>query len=121
MDHGTLVLHNVGQQSALLVLNSVSNGYNFEMIGSGQQRLLTGCGYSSAAVCVRAMLSLKDQAHHASSFVKCTSPGERFYFVVKDKRGALLAASELFASAAERDQALRQVQRELWLSELVEE
>jgi hypothetical protein len=106
---------------ARLVLIKIPDGYTFELVGPSGERWVTGSSFESAIACVRAMMSLKQNADNKKCFRKCISGDKQHYFVVMNLQGALIASSDLFKTAAGRDNALLYMQRELVFAEMVEQ
>jgi hypothetical protein len=98
---------------ARLVLMKIPEGYTFELIGPSGERWVAGSQFQSAIACVRAMMSLKQNADDKKYFRKCVSADKQHYFVVMNPQGAIIASSDLFKTAAGRDNAFMYLQREL--------
>lgn len=112
---------NIKISPAKLVLMTVPDGYNFELVTVDNEKLLTGNRFRSAVACIRAMMSLKKNAHNNRCIRKCISTDNRYFFVVLNVQGSCIASSDLFRSAAERDRILLSAQRELMFADMVEE
>jgi hypothetical protein len=106
---------------ARLVLMKIPEGYTFELIGPGGERWVAGSRFESAIACVRAMMSLKQNADDKKCFRKCISGDRQHYFIVTNPQGVVIASSDLFKTAAGRDNALLYLQRELVFAEMVEQ
>lgn len=117
----TELIEGIKVPATRLVLMKITEGYNFELIGNDGDRLVTGNRFSSAVSCIRAMLSLKENANNDNCFHKCISPDFRYYFVITSMEGELLASSDLYRTASARNYAMARVQHDLLLTEMVEE
>jgi uncharacterized protein YegP (UPF0339 family) len=115
------MIESIKVPTSRLVLLKTHEGYNFELIGSNGEKWVTGNRFSSAVQCIRAMLSIKENAQNDNCFHKCISPDFRYYFVVTSPEGTLLASSDLYRTATGRNYAMARMQHELLFSEMVEE
>ncbi|HEX2163888.1 MAG TPA: DUF1508 domain-containing protein [Thermoanaerobaculia bacterium] len=73
--------------------------------------LATGAEVASRDLAERQAAALREHAGHDGSFVRAESPDGRFFFNLLGDNRHVLATSERFASAAERDAAIADLER----------
>ncbi len=93
------------------VLSKNTNGqYYFRLRADNGQSLLVSEGYISKAGCMNAVNLAKVNAKDESRYDKRTAPNGKYYFNLKATNGQIIGTSEIYETAAARDNAIKTVQ-----------
>lgn len=83
--------------------------FQFNLKANNGQVILTSEGYSTKANCLKGIESVKKNALDDSKFDKKTSANGKEYFNLKATNGQIIGTSEMYESAASRDNGIASV------------
>lgn len=94
------------------VITKRTNGeYQFNLKAGNGQVILTSEGYAAKSSCENGIESVKKNAQDESKFEKKTSANGKYYFSLKATNGQIIGSSEMYESAAARDNGIESVQK----------
>jgi len=92
------------------VIKTGTNGqFYFSLKADNGQKILASEGYTTKAACTNGIESVKTNAKDDSKFDKETSSNSKFYFNLKASNGQIIGTSEMYETAAGRDNGIESV------------
>lgn len=91
--------------------NSSSQFY-YKLKAINGENILTGEGYTSKQACLNGIQSVKTNAPIDSRYDKKTATNGQYYFNLKSSNGEVIGVSELYTTAAARDNGIAAVKRD---------
>ncbi len=92
------------------VISKRKNGeFQFNLKAGNGQVILTSEGYTTKASCTNGIESVRKNAQDDSKFDKKTSSNGKEYFNLKATNGQIIGTSEMYESAASRDNGIASV------------
>ncbi|CAL1518780.1 YegP family protein [Chitinophaga sp. MM2321] len=92
------------------VITKSSNGeYRFKLKAGNGEVILVSEGYNSKTGCQNGIDSVKNNASHDERYEKKTSSNAKHYFNLKATNGQVIGTSEMYESAAGRDNGIASV------------
>lgn len=87
-----------------------SNGeFQFNLKAGNGQIILGSEGYSSKAGCLNGIESVRTNSQIDERFDRKESANNKYYFNLKSSNGQIIGSSEMYESAAGRDNGIRSV------------
>lgn len=87
-----------------------TNGeFQFNLKAGNGQIILTSEGYTTKDNCKGGIQSVKNNAPHDANYDKKTSTNGKYYFNLKASNGQIIGTSEMYESAAGRDNGIDSV------------
>lgn len=87
-----------------------SQEHYFRYIGANRTQILRSEGYASRQGAVGGAQSVKTNAVDPAAYDRLQSQDSRFYFNMKAHNGEVIATSQLYRTAEQREQAISDVQ-----------
>ena len=94
---------------AFIIKRSTDNQFFFNLTAENGQVILTSEMYTTKAACQNGIESVRRNAAEDHHFERKTSTNEKPYFVLKARNGEIIGNSEMYESAASRDNGIRSV------------
>lgn len=95
---------------AKFVIKKRTNGeFQFDLKAGNGQVILTSEGYSSKDGCKNGIESVKKNSQDDTKFEKKESSNGKYYFTLKATNGQVIGTSEMYESAAGRDNGIASV------------
>lgn len=92
------------------VITKRTNGeFQFNLKAGNGQGILASEGYSSKAGCENGIESVRKNSQEDARFEKLTSKNDKPYFNLKASNGQIIGSSEMYESAAARDNGIESV------------
>lgn len=95
--------------------------YQFSLKAGNGQEILTSEGYKQKASCLNGIDSVKKNSQDESKFDKKESKNGKYYFNLKASNGQIIGTSEMYESAASRDNGINSVTKNAPDAEVVDE
>ena len=93
------------------VIKKRTNGeFQFNLHANNGQVILTSEGYATKAGCQNGIDSVRTNSQDDSKFDKKTATNGKYYFNLKATNGQIIGTSEMYESAAGRDNGIESVQ-----------
>ncbi len=87
-----------------------SNGeFQFNLKAGNGQIILSSEGYSAKASCMSGIESVRKNAQDDERFERATSANGKHYFKLKASNGQIIGSSEMYETAASRDNGIESV------------
>ncbi|MDR2148260.1 MAG: YegP family protein [Tannerella sp.] len=97
---------------AKFLITKRKNGeFQFSLKASNGQEILASEGYTTKAACLNGVESVKKNALSESSFEKKDAKNGKPYFVLKAANKQVIGTSEMYESAASRDNGIASVMK----------
>jgi len=94
------------------VINSTKNGqFRFNLKANNGQIILSSEQYTTKAACNNGINSVKENAKSDDRFERGQAKNGQFYFNLKAKNGQIIGTSEMYESAAGRDNGIASVKK----------
>ncbi|MBO9671803.1 MAG: YegP family protein [Sphingobacteriaceae bacterium] len=94
------------------VITKRTNGeYQFNLKAGNGQVILTSEGYVAKSSCENGIESVKKNAQDDSKFERKTSKNGKYHFSLKASNGQIIGSSEMYESAAARDNGIESVKK----------
>lgn len=94
------------------VVTKRANGeFQFNLKAGNGQVILASEGYTTKAACENGIESVKKNSQDDARFERLTSKNDKYYFVLKATNGQSIGSSEMYESAASRDNGIESVQK----------
>ena len=94
------------------VITTRKNGeFQFNLKAGNGQVILASEGYSSKPSCLNGIESVRKNAADDGRYERNTSSNGKFYFNLKAGNGQVIGASEMYESAASRDNGIESVKK----------
>lgn len=92
------------------VIKTATNGqYYFSLKASNGQTILASEMYTTKTACVNGIESVKTNASKDDRYESKTSTSGKYYFNLKASNGQVVGTSEMYESAASRDNGIASV------------
>ncbi len=92
------------------VITTRKNGeFQFNLKAGNGQTILSSEGYSAKASCENGIESVRKNSQDDSKYESKTSANEKYYFNLKAANGQIIGTSEMYESAASRDNGIASV------------
>ena len=89
-----------------------ANGeFQFNLKAGNGQVILASEGYTTKAACENGVESVRKNAQDDARFERLTSKNDKFYFLLKATNGQSIGSSEMYESAASRDNGIESVKK----------
>lgn len=92
-----------------IIMTGADGQYYFKLVASNGQVILSSQAYTTGYERNNGIHAIHANSIHSSSFEKKISSTGKYYFVVKAGNGAIIGRSELYESAASRDNGIESV------------
>lgn len=92
-----------------VITKSANGEFRFKLNAGNGETILTSEGYNAKAGCLNGIESVKTNSQHDERFEKKTSTNEKHYFNLKATNGQVIGTSQMYASAAGRDNGIESV------------
>ncbi|TGD57283.1 YegP family protein [Flavobacterium humi] len=83
--------------------------FQFNLKAGNGQTILASEGYSTKANCENGIESVRKNSQEDARFEKKTSSNDKYYFSLKASNGQVIGSSEMYESAAGRDNGIESV------------
>ena len=94
------------------VITKRANGeFQFNLKAGNGQVILGSEGYTTKVACENGIESVKKNSQDDARFERLTSKNDKFYFVLKATNGQSIGSSEMYESAASRDNGIESVKK----------
>ncbi|GGH28990.1 YegP family protein [Dyadobacter endophyticus] len=94
------------------VITKRANGeFQFNLKAGNGQVILASEGYTTKAACENGVESVRKNAQDDARFERLTSKNDKFYFLLKATNGQSIGSSEMYESAASRDNGIESVKK----------
>lgn len=94
------------------VITTRKNGeYQFSLKAGNGQEILGSEGYSTKAACLNGAESVKKNSQDDARFDRLESKNGKFYFTLKAGNGQIIGTSEMYETAASRDNGIESVKK----------
>lgn len=94
--------------------------FQFNLKASNGQVILSSEGYTTKANCMNGIESVKKNSQVEARFDKLEAKNGKFYFNLKATNGQIIGTSEMYETAASRDNGIASVQKNAPDAEVVE-
>ncbi|QJB32304.1 YegP family protein [Chitinophaga oryzae] len=94
-----------------VITKSANGEFRFKLNAGNGETILTSEGYNAKAGCLNGIESVKTNSRHDERFEKKTSSNEKHYFNLKATNGQVIGTSQMYASAAGRDNGIESVKK----------
>ncbi len=92
------------------VISTRANGeFQFNLVAGNGQVILTSQGYNAKASCMNGVESVRTNSADDSRFERQTAANGKFYFTLKASNGQVIGNSQMYESAASRDNGIESV------------
>jgi len=85
--------------------------FQFNLKAGNGQVILASEGYTTKAACENGVESVRKNAQDDARFERLTSKNDKFYFLLKATNGQSIGSSEMYESAASRDNGIESVKK----------
>lgn len=104
------------------VISKRKNGeFQFNLKAGNGQIILVSEGYSSKSACENGIESVRKNSQEDSRFERKESTSKKYYFNLKATNGQNIGASEMYESAASRDNGIESVKKNASDAKIVED
>ena len=94
------------------IFQSVKNNeYYFRLKAENGKIILQSEGYTSKAMCENGISSVKQNSQDYNNYEKKMSQDGQYYFVLKGVNGKVIGKSEMYTTAAMRDNGIESVKK----------
>ena len=94
------------------VISTRTNGeFQFTLLADNSQVILTSQGYAAKASCLSGVESVRTNSADDSRFERLTASNGKFYFNLKAANSQVIGSSQMYESAAGRDNGIDSVMR----------
>lgn len=94
------------------VITTRKNGeYQFSLKAGNGQEILGSEGYTTKAACLNGAESVKKNSQDDARFDRLESKNGKFYFTLKAGNGQIIGTSEMYETAASRDNGIESVKK----------
>lgn len=94
------------------VITARKNGeFQFNLLAGNHQVILASEGYTTKAACLNGIESVKKNAEDDNRFERKESSNGKYYFNLKAGNGQIIGTSEMYESAASRDNGIESVKK----------
>lgn len=92
-----------------VVTKNAGDNYYFNLKADNGQVIMTSQGYSTKAACMNGVESVKTNAPDDGQFARKDSANNKYYFNLKAANGQIIGTSQMYESAAGRDNGIESV------------
>jgi uncharacterized protein len=92
-----------------VITTGANDEFYFSLKADNGQPILRSEGYTTKAACQNGIESVKTNSADDSKFDKKTSTNEKYYFNLKASNGQIIGTSQMYESAAGRDNGIESV------------
>lgn len=92
-----------------VITKNAGDQFYFNLQAGNGQVILTSEGYTSKAGCMNGVDSVKTNAEDDSKFARKESSNNKHYFNLKATNGQIIGTSQMYESAAGRDNGIESV------------
>ncbi len=94
------------------VITKRANGeFQFNLKAGNGQVILGSEGYTTKAACENGIESVKKNSQDDARFERLTSKNDKYYFVLKATNGQSIGNSEMYETAASRENGVESVKK----------
>ncbi|ACT92212.1 DUF1508 domain-containing protein [Dyadobacter fermentans] len=94
------------------VISKRANGeFQFNLKAGNGQVILASEGYTTMAACENGIESVRVNSLEDSQFDRLTSKNNKYYFLLRARNGQAIGSSEMYESAASRDNGIESVKK----------
>ena len=86
-----------------------NNEFQFNLVASNGQVILTSEGYVQKASCMNGIESVRKNAPEDARYERKVSSNEKFYFNLKATNGQIIGTSQMYKSEASREKGIQSV------------
>lgn len=94
-----------------VITNRTNGEYQFNLKAGNGQTILASEGYTTKAACLNGVESVKKNSQDDARFEKKESSNGKYYFSLKSTNGQIVGSSEMYESAAARDNGIESVKK----------
>lgn len=94
-----------------VITNRTNGEYQFNLKAGNGQTILASEGYTTKAACLNGVESVKKNSQDDARFEKKESSNGKYYFSLKATNGQIIGSSEMYESAAARDNGIESVKK----------
>jgi uncharacterized protein YegP (UPF0339 family) len=92
------------------VITTRKNGeFQFNLLAGNHQVILTSEGYTAKASCLNGIESVRKNSADDARFERKESSNDKFYFNLKASNGQIIGSSQMYTTAAGRDNGIESV------------
>jgi len=92
------------------VITTRKNGeFQFNLLAGNHQVILTSEGYTAKASCLNGIESVRKNSADDARFERKESSNDKFYFNLKASNGQVIGSSQMYTTAAGRDNGIESV------------
>lgn len=95
--------------SKFVVSRRSNNEFQFNLYATNGQVILSSEGYTAKDGCLNGIASVKKNSQDEHKFEKMESKNSKYYFNLKAANGQIIGTSQMYESAAGRDNGIRSV------------
>ena len=104
-----------------VIKKGTNSQYYFGLKADNGQKILASEGYTTKAGCENGIDSVKVNAKDDSKYDRKTSTNSKYYFNLKATNGQIIGTSEMYESAAGRDNGIESVKSNAPGARVIEE
>ncbi len=94
-----------------VITNRANGEYQFNLKAGNGQTILASEGYTTKAACLNGVESVKKNSQDDARYEKKESSNGKYYFSLKSTNGQIIGSSEMYESAAARDNGIESVKK----------
>lgn len=94
-----------------VITNRTNGEYQFNLKAGNGQTILASEGYTTKAACLNGVESVKKNSQEDARYEKKESSNGKYYFSLKATNGQIIGSSEMYESAAARDNGIESVKK----------
>ncbi|PYF72689.1 YegP family protein [Pedobacter nutrimenti] len=94
--------------------------FQFNLKAGNGQVILTSEGYTTKSNCINGLESVRKNAQDDSKFDRKTAVNGKHYFNLKATNGQVIGSSEMYETAASRDNGIDSVQKNAPTAEILD-
>ena len=104
-----------------IINKSISNEYQFNLLNSNEQVILTSEGFTSKDNCIAGIRSVKNNATFDSRYERKIANNGEFYFNLKGGNELIIGTSEMYTSIYQRENGIGSVKKYVLEADIVDE
>jgi uncharacterized protein len=94
-----------------VITNRTNGEYQFNLKAGNGQTILASEGYTTKAACLNGVESVKKNSQDDARYEKKESSNGKYFFSLKSTNGQIVGSSEMYESAAARDNGIESVKK----------
>lgn len=94
-----------------VITNRKNGEFQFSLKAGNGQEILGSEGYTTKAACMNGVESVKKNLQDEKRFDRLEAKNGKFYFNLKATNGQIIGTSEMYESAASRDNGIESVKK----------